>query len=126
MSEHNHEHEHECCGKHDHSKGEGCGCGGHHHDHDLDGLLEEQLEYITITSEAGEEVSCAILGTFDVETIEEKEFMALLPDDGKDEVLIFSFMINGEELILDPLLEEHFEAVANEFKKLYGEENFED
>ncbi len=114
-----HEDDHECCGGHGHNDG-GCGCG---HDHSEDGLLDP-IEYITITLEDGQDHSCAILGTFDVPEIEGKEYMALLPE-GTDEVIIFSFTVDEEELTLDPVLDEEFEKVSAEFMSLYGEENFE-
>ncbi len=117
---HGHEHDdHECCGGHGHGD-EGCGCGGHNHDD-----LMDPVEYITITLEDGKEHACAILGTFDVPEIAEKEYMALLPE-GTEEVIIFEFTVDEEQLTLDPVTEEEFEAVSNEFMSLYGEENFED
>lgn len=127
MSEHKHDHEccgghghhdhdHECCGGHGHNEGEGCGCG---HDHD------EHIEYITITLEDGKETSCAILGTFDVESIAGKEYMALLPE-GTEEVIIFEFTVDENELTLDAIPDEEFEIVSEEFMSLYGRDNFED
>ncbi len=116
---------HECCGAHNHDKGEGCGCGGHghgHHHHD-DADFDEQIEYITLTLEDGKEHSCAILGTFEVPAIEGKEYMALLPE-GTEEVILFSYEVDDEELTLDPVLDEEFEEVSKEFMSLYGEENF--
>ncbi len=128
MEDNKHEHEngHKCCGKHNHDKGEGCGCGGHEHGHHHEeGDLAEQIEYITLTLEDGKEHECAILGTFEVPTIEGKEYMALLPM-GTEEVILFSYEVDEEELTLDPVSEEEFEEVSKEFMALYGEENFED
>lgn len=117
--------DHQCCGGHNHEEGgcgcngdsshDGCGC-GHNHD--------EQAEYITLTLEDGEEHKCAILGTFEVSDFPEKEYIALLPE-GSDEVIVFSFTVDDEELTLDPLLDEEFQTVADEFMSLFGEENFE-
>ncbi len=111
----NNEKDHECCGGHHNDPNHECGC-GHNHD-------ENNHDFITITLEDGKDVECAILGTFDVE---DKEYMALLPIES-DEVLVFSYEITEEqELILDPILDEdEFNKVSNEFRSLYGEENFE-
>ncbi len=119
--------DHECCGAHNHEAGEGCGCGHdhvHHHEHVLENA-DDAVEYITITLEDGKDVACAILGTFAVEAIADKEYMALLPE-GSDEVIIFSFEVDADELTLDPIPDEEFELVSAEFMALYGEENFED
>lgn len=121
MSEHEHKHEHdgECCGGKNHKEGEGCGCNcDNHHDH------EHEIDYITITNFDGTDLDCAILGTFEVETIEDKSFIALLPKDS-DEVILLSFVVDGEELVLDQIADEHFDKVSVEFMQLYGEENFE-
>lgn len=120
MDEHKHD-GHQCCGKHNHDKGEGCGCG---HNHDDMSDFAEQIEYITLTLEDGKEHSCAILGTFDVPTIADKEYIALLPE-GTEEVIIFSYEVDEEEMTLDPVSDEEFEEVSQEFMSLYGEENFE-
>ena len=55
----------------------GCGC-GHDHDHDME---EQELETMTLTLEDDTELQCAILGIFDVEGIEGKEYIALLPEE---------------------------------------------
>ncbi len=113
-----HDDDHECCGGHGHD-GQGCGCG---HDHGSDDVLEP-VEYITITLEDGVDHSCAILGTFDVPQIADKEYMALLPE-GTEEVIIFEFTVDDEQLTLDPVPDEDFEMVSSEFMSLFGEENF--
>ncbi len=118
---------HECCGAHNHEAGEGCGC-GHNHVHEHTHYVEDAndaVEYITITLEDGKDHSCAILGTFAIEQYPEKEYMALLPE-GTEEVIIFSFTVDEDELSLDPIPDDEFEVVAKEFMSLYGEENFED
>ncbi len=111
-----HDDDHECCGGHGHGE-DGCGCGHNHDD------IMEPVEYITITLEDGKEHSCAILGTFDVPAIADKEYMALLPE-GTEEVIIFEFTVDDEQMTLDPIPDEEFEIVSTEFMSLYGEENF--
>lgn len=114
----------ECCGGKGHADNEEC-CGGHHHhDHFVEDA-DDAVDYITLTLEDGKDVECAILGTFNVDSIVEFEFMALLPKDS-EEVIIFSFVVDGDQLTLDPIADEIFEEVSNEFMRLYGEENFED
>ena len=44
---------------------------------------EEEADYITLQFEDSEDVECEILGVFDCEG---KEYIALLPDDGTDDV----------------------------------------
>ena len=63
-----------------------CGC-GHDHDHDIE---EQELETMTLTLEDDTEIQCAVLGVFDVEGIEGKEYIALLPEDDET-VLIYEY-----------------------------------
>lgn len=108
---------HVCCGKHNHDKGEGCGC-GHSHSHN-----ENEPQYISLKLEDGKDHKCIILATFDVPTIPNTEYIALLPE-GTDEVILFSFSVDGDALDLIPVSEDTFEEVSSEFMTLYGEENF--
>ena len=63
-----------------------CGC-GHDHDHEME---DQELETMTLTLEDDTELQCAILGIFDVEGIEGKEYIALLPEDDET-VIIYQY-----------------------------------
>ena len=64
-----------CGHDHEHEHGEDCGCGEH-------ATMMLQLD-------DGSELKCTVLGIFDVEEIEGKEYIALLREDN-DEVLIYA------------------------------------
>ncbi|MCL2593365.1 MAG: DUF1292 domain-containing protein [Defluviitaleaceae bacterium] len=82
---------------------------------------EEQDEIITLTLDDGEEVKCNILGIFEVE---EKEYIALLPLE-EDEVLIYSYKENGEEISLENIeTDEEFDMVSEVFYSMFDEEDF--
>ena len=75
--------------------------------------MEEDVEIITLEFDEGEEVECEIMGVFDFNG---KEYIALIPDDGTDDV--------GEEEfeIVDIEDDAEFEAVAAEFDKIMDEQ----
>lgn len=89
-----------------------------HHDHNHD---DEGVIYLSF--EDGEEVACDILGVFEVE---EKEYIALLPED-EDEILLYEFVeINEEEFDLLPIEdEEELNLVYQAYVALF-EEDFDD
>lgn len=60
----------ECGCGHDHDHGEDCGCGNDHMQMTL--LLEDNTE-----------VKCIVLGTFELEEFEGKEYIALISEDGE-------------------------------------------
>lgn len=78
---------------------------------------EDEAEYITLQFENDEEVECEILGVFD---FEDKEYMALLPDDGTDDIYIYGYKeISDEEFdLIDIEDDDEFERVVEEFEKL--------
>ena len=47
--------------------------------------FDDDAEYITLQFDDSEDIECEILGIFD---FEEKEYIALLPQDGSDDVSI--------------------------------------
>lgn len=103
------------------SEKEKCGCGcGHDHNHD-----HEEADFITLEfedEETGkvEEIECEIMGTFECDG---KEYIALLPDDGSDDVFIYGYKELGEEFeIVDIESDEEFEKAVAEFDKLMAEE----
>ncbi len=82
---------------------------------------EEEEDYITLEFEDGEEVTCTIVGVFDVN---DKEYIALIPEDGTDDVYLYGYKeIDEEEFeLIDIEDDAEFEAVAAEFEALTAEE----
>ena len=99
----------------------GCGC-GHDHDHDMEELNEE-LDTITLTLDDDTELQCSILGVFDVEGIEDKEYIALLPEDDET-VLIYQYkeLENDEIELLAIEDDDEFDKVSAAFDSLFDEE----
>ena len=78
--------------------------------------MEEDVEIITLEFDEGEEVECEIMGVFDFNG---KEYIALIPDDGTDDVYIYGYK---EIEIVDIEDDAEFEAVAAEFDKIMDEQ----
>ena len=98
----------------------GCGC-GHDHDHDME---EQELETMTLTLEDDTELQCAILGIFDVEGIEGKEYIALLPEDDET-VLIYQYHeLDGEDEfeLLTIEDDDEFDKVSSAFDSLFNDD----
>lgn len=93
---------------------EGCCCGVDEEDMDV--------EVITLEFDDGESVECEVIGVFD---FEEKEYIALLPVDGTDDVYIYGYKeLDDEEFeLIDINDEDEFERVADAFEKLAFEED---
>ena len=97
MSEHNHD--------------SSCGC-GHDHEHEHDS--------ITLSLDDGTELNCVVLDIF---TVDNKEYIALQPEEGEDEednVFLYRYIQEGDS---DPQLlniddDDEFEAVADAFEEL--------
>ena len=56
--------------------------------------MEEEVDIITLEFDEGEEVECEIMGVFDFNG---KEYIALIPDDGTDDVYIYGYKEVGED-----------------------------
>ena len=82
--------------------------------------MEEEVDIITLEFDEGEEVECEIMGVFDFNG---KEYIALIPDDGTDDVYIYGYKEVGEDEfeIVDIDDDAEFEAVAAEFDKIMDE-----
>ena len=87
----------------------------------LDNEEFDDAEYITLQFDDSEDIECEILGIFD---FEEKEYIALLPQDGSDDVYIYEYKeIDDEEFDLIDIEDDAlFERVAAEFELLSLEE----
>ena len=83
--------------------------------------FDDDAEYITLQFDDSEDIECEILGIFD---FEEKEYIALLPQDGSDDVYIYEYQeIDDEEFDLIDIEDDAlFERVAAEFELLSLEE----
>ena len=81
---------------------------------------EEEADYITLEFDDGVEVECEIMGVFDCG---EKEYIALLPEDGTDDVYIYEYKEVGEDEfeLVDIEDDAEFEKVVAEFDKVVEE-----
>lgn len=81
------------------------------------GAFDDDAEYITLQFDDSDDVECEILGIFD---FEDKEYIALLPQDGSDDVYIYEYKeISDEEFDLIDIEDDAlFEKVAAEFELL--------
>jgi len=105
------EHKHDGRG-HDHDHGD-CGC-GHDHEHQM----------IHLTLDDGSDLNCFVLGTFEVE---EKSYIALLPEDD-EKVLLYQYEEVAEDEIelINIESEEEFEAVSKIFNEIFVSEEDEE
>jgi len=79
---------------------------------------EDEAEFITLQFEDSEDIECEILGIFDCEG---KEYIALLPDDGTDDIYLYGYEEHEDEEefeLIDIEDDAEFERVAAEFEKL--------
>ena len=81
----------------------------------------EEDEILTLEFDDGVEEECGILGVFDAIG---KEYIALIPDDGTDDVYIYGYKEVGEDEfeLVDIEDDAEFEAVVAEFDKIMMEE----
>ena len=84
-------------------------------------LEVEETEVITLEFDDGVEIECEIMGVFDYEG---KEYIALIPDDGSDDVYIYGYKEVGEDEfeLVDIEDDAEFEKVVAEFDKIMAEE----
>lgn len=85
------------------------------------GCGEEEPDYITLEFDDGVEVECEIMGVFEYEG---KEYIALIPDDGSDDVYIYGYKEVGEDEfeLVDIEDDAEFEKVVAEFESIVAEE----
>jgi uncharacterized protein YrzB (UPF0473 family) len=81
----------------------------------------DDTDIITLQFDDGEEVECEIMGVFDYAG---KEYIALIPDDGSDDVFIYGYQEVGEDEfeLIDILDDDEFEKVVAEFDKIVAED----
>ncbi len=82
---------------------------------------DEDSDIITLEFEDGQEVECEIMGIFD---LDEKEYIALIPDDDSDDIYLYGYKeISDEEFeLLDIEDDAEFEKVVAEFDRITAEE----
>ncbi|HWQ77228.1 MAG TPA: DUF1292 domain-containing protein [Anaerovoracaceae bacterium] len=82
---------------------------------------DDDADYLTLEFDDGQEVECEIMGVFEFEG---KEYIALIPDDGSDDVYIYGYKeTNDEEFeLIDIEDDEEFKRVVEEFEKIAAEE----
>ena len=77
--------------------------------------------YLTLEFEDGKEIECELMGVFEVEG---KEYIALLPNDGSEDIYLYGYReVNEDEFeMLDIEDDGEFEKVAAEFDRLMSED----
>ena len=82
---------------------------------------EEEMEVITLEFDDGEKADCEIMGIFDYNG---KDYVALIPDDGTDDVYIYGYKEVGEDEfeLIDIEDDAEFEAVVAEFDSIMDEQ----
>ena len=77
----------------------------------------EEADFITLEFDDGAEIECEIMGVFDYDG---KEYIALLPNDGTDDVYIYGYKEVGEDEfeLVDIEDDAEFEKVVAEFDAL--------
>ena len=84
-------------------------------------LEEDEREYITLEFDDGEEIECEIMGIFGCKG---KDYIALIPDDGSDDVYIYGYReIDSENFeLVDIEDDDEFNAAVEEFNQIVAEE----
>ncbi|MGI6751409.1 MAG: DUF1292 domain-containing protein [Anaerovoracaceae bacterium] len=81
----------------------------------------DEVDYITLEFDDGEEIECEIMGVFEFDG---KEYIALIPEDDSDDVYIYGYKEVGEDEfeLVDIDNEEEFEKVVKEFEAITSQE----
>ena len=81
----------------------------------IDETVEEEVMYMTLTFDDGEEEDCEVLGTFDVDG---KEYVALLSPEG--DAYIYGYRQTSDEdfELLDIETEEEFDKAAARYDEI--------
>ena len=84
--------------------------------------IEEEEDIITLEFDDDTAVDCYVMGTFEVG---EKEYIALAPEDGTDDVYIYGYkqLADDEFEIIEIESEEEFDAAAAEFDLIMAEDD---
>lgn len=84
-------------------------------------IEEEEEDIITLEFDDDSAVDCYVMGTFE---LGDKEYIALAPEDGTDDVYIYGYkQVSDDEFeIIEIEDEEEFDAAAAEFDAIMAEE----
>ncbi len=82
---------------------------------------DEDCDFLTLEFDDGATVECEILGIFECKG---KEYIALLPDDGSDDVYLYGYKEVGDEEfeLVDIIDDAEFDDVCKEFEAITAEE----
>ncbi|HHX61701.1 MAG TPA: DUF1292 domain-containing protein [Epulopiscium sp.] len=84
---------------------------------------EDQVIYVVFDGE-DEEVACDVLGVFEVE---DRNYIAITPQDSDDDVLLYGFEEENDEVnLIEIETDEEYEKVAVAFEKEFFDEEEED
>jgi len=85
----------------------------------------EDSDFLTLEFDDGNEVECEIMGVFECGG---KEYIALLPEDGTDDVYIYGYQEIGDDEfdLIDIEDDVEFSKVVAEFDKLVADDEDED
>ena len=85
-------------------------------------IEEEEEDIITLEFDDDSAVDCYVMGTFELEG---KEYIALAPEDGTDDVYTYGYkQVSDDEFeILEIESEEEFDAAAAEFDAIMAAED---
>lgn len=90
-----------------------CGCSADNR------CADYEENHITLEFDDGVEIVCEVMGVFD---LDEKEYIALLPEDGSDDVYIYGYKDSDDEFELVDIDDDaEFERVVAEFERLRKE-----
>lgn len=83
--------------------------------------MADERDMITLEFEDNKDVECEMMGVFEANG---KEYIALIPDDGTDDVWIYGYKEVGEDEfeIIDIEDDAEFEAAVEEFDKIMNEQ----
>ena len=79
----------------------------------------DEHEKITITIDDGSQLECIVIGVFDADT---RAYIALLPEDDDDNVLLYRYDEDTGELS-DIESDEEYELVCEVFNELFEDED---
>lgn len=88
---------------------------------EIKNIVEEEEDIITLEFDDGTAVDCAIMGVFDAN---DKEYIALAPEDGTDDVYIYGYKENGDDTfeLIEIEDDAEFDAAVQEFDAIMSEE----
>jgi len=81
---------------------------------------DDEPMYVTLEYDDGTEVETEVMGIFEVDG---QEYIALIPDDGTDDVYLYGYADTGDDEfeLIDIESDDEFEKVVKEFDVLVAE-----